>query len=761
MSTGANIGYDAHAIEARRQAAWRERDATRTPAVLDDQPHLYIKPSAPFTSGNVHIGHVRSYSIGDAYARFRRARGDRVLFAFGLDAFGLPAELGAIAGGVPPSEWVARCAEHMTGQLQRLGFSFDWERTFMSSDPIMYRWSQWLFLTLLEAGLVYRGTGNVDWCDTCQTTLATIQVEDGLCWRCHNPVRLIERPTWYLRVSAYTQENDRRLDELAGGGRWDEVALASQRFVLGRVDGVEVELGEGAAGPSLSVFTPHADSLELARFVLLSPKHPEIDSWAADPAVHAGLEELRSGGLERSSRDARKIALIDTGRSLPAPVGDGWLPVLISPAVDGRFGATAVFGMPEHDRTDEVIAERLPELLGASRVDANDADADAPARAAGKTSPPRTAVRYKADDFSISRQRSWGTPIPIVYCETHGAVPIAKEQLPVLLPLDITPTGAGNPLAELEEFVQTTCPLCGGPAERETDTLDCHFDALWLWVPVCVPPESREQTLEEILALADLRHWLPSERVVAGSDSGNFVFDQRIVTKALRDLGPLEFLADGEPFAGCLFHEMVISDGRKMSKHLGNVVDPDALVDRYGADTVRLAVLYAARPQKTLNWSDSAVLRAHRFLTQVWDFTQAQIAAAEQLAPEESAAPEAQVDGEPVRDTSEHLRVKLAQWCERGAQKITEDMEGLEMHSAVRNVMRLFDRIKDFDKRVVARQGALTRADSDALAQALALLAQLLGPFAPHMAEELWLALGNEENGPQTPWPGVSLQAVA
>jgi leucyl-tRNA synthetase len=761
MSAGANIGYDAHAIEARRQAAWRERGAARTPAVLDDQPHLYIKPSAPFTSGNVHIGHVRSYSIGDAYARFRRARGDRVLFAFGFDAFGLPAELGAIAGGVPPSEWVARCAEHMTGQLQRLGFSFDWERTFMSSDPIMYRWSQWLFLTLLEAGLVYRGTGNVDWCDTCQTTLATIQVEDGLCWRCHNPVRLIERPTWYLRVSAYTQENDRRLDELAGGGRWDEVALASQRFVLGRVDGVEVELGEGADGPSLSVFTPHADSLELARFVLLSPKHPEIDSWAADPAVHAGLEELRSGGLERSSRDARKIALIDTGCSLPAPVGDGWLPVLISPAVDGRFGATAVFGMPEHDRTDEVIAERLPELLGASRVDANDADADAPARAAGKTSPPRTAVRYKADDFSISRQRSWGTPIPIVYCETHGAVPIAKEQLPVLLPLDITPTGAGNPLAELEEFVQTTCPLCGGPAERETDTLDCHFDALWLWVPVCVPPESREQTLEEILALADLRHWLPSERVVAGSDSGNFVFDQRIVTKALRDLGPLEFLADGEPFAGCLFHEMVISDGRKMSKHLGNVVDPDALVDRYGADTVRLAVLYAARPQKTLNWSDSAVLRAHRFLTQVWDFTQAQIAAAEQLAPEESAAPEAQVDGEPVRDTSEHLRVKLAQWCERGAQKITEDMEGLEMHSAVRNVMRLFDRIKDFDKRVVARQGALTRADSDALAQALALLAQLLGPFAPHMAEELWLALGNEENGPQTPWPGVSLQAVA
>src|ERR1700677_2761368 len=214
MSDAANTRYEPGALETRRQAAWARDDAFRTPSPAQEQTSIYIKPSAPFTSGNIHMGHVRSYSIGDAYARFRRARGDAVLFAFGFDAFGLPAELGAIAVGEPPSEWVSRCAAHMTAQLQRLGFSFDWERTFMSSDPIQYRWSQWLFLTLLEAGLVYRGTGTVDWCDTCQTTLATIQVEDGLCWRCHNPVRLIERPTWFLRVSAYTAENDRRLDEL-------------------------------------------------------------------------------------------------------------------------------------------------------------------------------------------------------------------------------------------------------------------------------------------------------------------------------------------------------------------------------------------------------------------------------------------------------------------------------------------------------------------------------------------------------------------
>jgi leucyl-tRNA synthetase len=743
--------YDPQTIEARRQTAWRARDAFRTPALTEGQPRKYIKPSAPFTSGNIHIGHVRSYSIGDAYARFSRARGDAVLFAFGFDAFGLPAELGAIAGGVPPSEWVARCAEHMTGQLERLGFSFDWSRTFMSSDAIMYRWSQWLFLQLLEAGLVYRGTGNVDWCDTCQTTLATIQVEDGLCWRCHNPVRLIERPTWFLRVSAYTQENDRRLDELAASDKWDEVALASQRFVLGRVDGVEVELS-AADGAQLTVFTPHTDALAQARFVLVSPKHPEIDALASAPDVRERLEELRSGGLERSSRDARMFALVDTGRTLPAPAGGPPLPVLISPGVDGRFGATAVFGIPKQDRTDEVIAERLPALLGSSR--ANDA-----AVPAVEASPPRPAVRYKADDFSISRQRSWGTPIPIVYCATHGAVPVEEEQLPVLLPLEITPTGAGNPLAELEEFVQTTCPLCGGPAERETDTLDCHFDALWLWVPVCVPPESRAESLEQILALGDLRHWLPSERVVAGSDSGNFVFDQRIVTKALRDLGPLAFLEDGEPFAGCLFHEMVISDGRKMSKHLGNVVDPDALVERYGADTVRLAVLYAARPQKTLNWSDSAVLRAHRFLNQVWTFSQAHLARAQELAA--AAAEPETIDGgddgesEPIRDTTEHLRRKLAQWCEKAVEKTTAELESLETHSAVRNVMLLFDRIKDFEKRVLARQEELSAADRAALNEALGVLIQMLGPFAPHISEELWIAFGNEADT-QTPWPGVS-----
>jgi leucyl-tRNA synthetase len=719
----APAGYDPRAIEERRQREWEERDAFRTPPVEEGRTGIYIKASAPFTSGNVHIGHVRSYAIGDAYARFQRARGEPVLFAFGFDAFGLPAELGAIANGESPSEWVARCAEHMTGQLKRLGFSFDWERTFMSSEEIMYRWSQWLFLTLLDADLLYRGSGSVDWCENCQTTLATIQVENGTCWRCHNPVRLIQRPQWYLRISAYLQENDRRLAELE---KWDETSLASQRFVLGRTDGVELE-ARAPDGRQLTVFTPHTEGLARARFVLMSPKHPEVELWAGDPAVHAQLEEMRLGGWERSSRSADSIALVNTGCALTLAGGTSPLPLLISPVVDERFGATAVLGIPEHDRTDEVIAERLSEVL--------------PMGPGGEIAGARLAVRYKADDFSISRQRSWGTPIPIVYCEGCGAVPVPIEQLPVALPLDLKPTGAGNPLAEREDFVNTPCPRCGAPGRRETDTLDCHFDALWLWIPACVPASERARPVEEILALADLRAWLPSERLVAGSDSGNFMFDQRITTKALRDIGPLAFLAGGEPFAGALMHEMVIRDGRKMSKHLGNVVDPDELVEAYGADTVHMAVLWAARPQKSLNWSDSAVQFCHRFLHNLWAYSHARFAQ--------------RVEDSGTLDPAhtEHLRRRLEKWCEIAVAKITAELAELEMHKAVRNAIRLLDRVKDFESRVLERSGALCREDHEALREALGLTARVLIPFAPHIGEELWLASGLAEPGVDPPWP--------
>ncbi len=332
MADSTHNRYEPHAIEARRQAAWRAREAFRTPPLAASSPggeeraHLYIKPSAPFTSGNVHIGHVRSYSIGDAYARFRRARGEDVLFAFGFDAFGLPAELGAIAGGESPKEWVDRCAAHMTGQLQRLGFSFDWERSFMSSDPVMYRWSQWLFLTLLDAGLIYRGTGNVNWCDNCQTTLASIQVEaGGTCWRCHGPVRLIQLPQWYLRISAYLEENDRRLGERAASGKWDEVALASQQIVLGRVErgGARHGLRRGSRADGVHAPCRGAPAGALRADVRPPPRRGRVGGRRrrARGARGAALRRLgaeRAGGGDDPGDRHRAYAVASGRRAAPA-----------------------------------------------------------------------------------------------------------------------------------------------------------------------------------------------------------------------------------------------------------------------------------------------------------------------------------------------------------------------------------------------------------------------------------------------------------
>jgi len=733
--------YDASRIEATRQAAWEQRGDFEAPRPAAGQARVYVKPSSPFTSGNLHMGHVRDYSIGDAYARFRRARGDAVLLGFGFDAFGLPAELAAIERQEPPAEWVAQCGERMLGQMRRLGFSFDYDRVFYSSDEGQYRWSQWLFLTLLEAGLIYRDDATVDWCDTCQTTLASIQVEDGRCWRCHNEVRLIRRPTWFLRITPYLDENDRNTEELEN---WDDLSLSTQRYILGRSDGVELDL-EGDGGP-LTVFTPHRGAVGLASFVLLSPRHPEVDAWVADATVREQLEQMRSGGWDRSARDARSVPVFDTGSSLTAADGTE-LPVLISPLVDARFGPTAALGIPAVDEADRGLAARIERVPGfvEPEEDGEEAKADTAGGGAAAAAVPgtREAKRYRANDFSISRQRSWGTPIPVVHCEACGVVPVPVEDLPVVLPRDIRPTGEGNPLAERPDFVDVDCPGCGAAAKRETDTLDCHFDALWLWVPAAVPPEDRAELMFEH---PDLKEWLPAERLVAGGDSGGFVFDQRIVTKALRDIGPFAFLADGEPFAGCLFHEMVIADGRKMSKHLGNVVNPDELVERYGADTVRLAILYAAGPAKTLNWSDGALRFANRFLRNLWTYSHDRFAALAEAPHDPEAAAE-----------TEFMRDRLRKWCDNGLARITDDVEQLQMHKAIRNLTRLFERIQDFEKRVVARRGQLDRADAEAQVAALVLLAGALSPFAPHAAEELLLGSGQIEPAAlPAAWPGAA-----
>ncbi len=745
--------YDPARLEPERQAAWLQRGDYEAPTPPPDgERGVYVKSSSPFTSGNLHMGHVRDYTIGDAYARFQRARGRDVLMGFGFDAFGLPAELAAIERQIPAAEWVQQCGERMVGQMQRLGYSFDYDRLFYSSDEGQYRWSQWLFLVLHEMDLIYLDDATVDWCDTCQTTLATIQVEEGgTCWRCHNEVRLIRKPTWFLKITPYLEENDANM-ALLEQWPWDEIALATQRYILGRADGVEVDLA-GPAG-ALTVFTPHADHAGLASFVLLSPRHPEVDAWV-EGEVREALEQLRSGGWEREARDAKAVPVVDTGKNIPGPDGSKDLPVLVSPLVDARFGPTAALGIPAVDEADRDVAARFPGRVELPAGAANDTAAAAgESGEEGGAAPPSAPVecaretkRYRANDFSISRQRSWGTPIPIIHCPDHGPVPVPEADLPVVLPRDLVATGEGNPLAERPDFVDVECPKCGTAAKRETDTLDCHFDALFLWVPATVPPADRATRM---FTHPESRKWLPAERQVAGADSGGFVFDQRVVTKALRDHGEFDWMPEGEPFEGVLFHEMVIADGRKMSKHLGNVVDPDALVEQFGADTVRVAVLWAAGPAKTLNWSDAAVRFGNKFLRSFWTYAHDRFVELEGAKHDPAKAAE-----------TEKQREKLRSWCENGLARIADDIAELQMHKSIRNLTRLFERIQQFEKQLKKR-GQLDKVDAEALVVAILLLAQALQPFAPHTAEGILLNSGRFTSD-ELPgaWPDAAAIPVA
>jgi leucyl-tRNA synthetase len=714
--------YTPAAIEERWQQAWREARAFATPTDGPIENAAYIFSACPFTSGSAHMGHIRSYSISDAYARFLRMSGRDVLFSIGFDAFGLPSEIGAIKNELTPQEWVQQCRERMHAQFDRLGYSFDWEREWVTSHPELYRWTQWLFLQLLRAGLVYHAEGQVDWCDTCKTVLASLQVEDGTCWRCHNPVRLVQRSQWYLGVSRYLEENERGI-ELLGG--WNAAAVGAQRTMLGRIDGVELDAST-LEGTPLTIFTPHKDAVMQGEFVAISPAHPDVEQWAGDDEVRAKLEQVQRVGVQRDERSAGTAPIIDTGRALGIPGFQKPIPVVITPAVDDRFGHTAVLGIPAVDRVDAQLAQRV-----------KPASAFAWKLPSGKPKL-RNAARYRARDFPVSRQRAWGAPIPLVHCEQCGTVPVPEDQLPVRLPDDLRPTGEGNVLAERDDYKACACPQCGGAAERETDTLDCHVDGLWQWLPFSVPAAEREHAM---FSSEELRRWLPVHIVIWGADGGGSMFDQRMTAKFLRDEGVLPHLADGEPHERVLMHEMVHLDGRKMSKHLGNVVDPDALLERVGADTLRLAVLYAAAPTNILTWTDQPLQYCQRWLRNFWDWALPRLEGVGEV-------------GEPDEEEGAvKLRRRLAGWHEVAVRRITENLEGLETHRAARNVMTLVERIRDFERRVLKAQDQLTPSDQAAMLGALLDAVRMLSPLAPHIAEELWAAAGQEGLVANAAWP--------
>jgi leucyl-tRNA synthetase len=722
-----DTGYDPAVIEPKWQRAWRDANAFQTPAqAVAGVKDAHVLNSHPFTSGAAHMGHVRSYSIGDSQARFRRARGEAVLYALGFDAFGLPAELGAIEHGLPPRKWVDTCAARMREQFDELGFSFDWSRTFMSCDEDIYRWSQWLFLVLLEAGFIYEREGSIDWCDSCSTVLARAQVDNGECWRCHGPVRLVRRSQWYVRGSAYAEENDRRLEELV---HWNKGAIGAQRSVLGRVDGVELD-AKTLDGLELTLFTPHVEAIETAEYALLSPNHPDIARWTGAPGVREQLALLRDAGWQRDDRKLEEVTVIQTSLSVFAPGIPRPLPVLVSPSVDARFGPTAVLAVPSVDRTDGAIHAQLGSSTsrGALRHGGVWRGKQAPLQT-------RPAKRFRAGDFPISRQRAWGTPIPIVHCDACGTVPVPLDQLPVRLPQDLVVTAEGNALLERPDFLECACPACDGPARRETDTLDCHFDAGSQQYPLPAPTADRGRSL---LTHPELARWVPVELYINGADTGQFVLDQRTISKMLRDLGHFTWLPDGECYRTTFTHEMVQLDGRKMSKHLGNTVTPQEIVERIGADALRLATLHAAAPAKAFTWDESLLTYARGFLRRLWAFAEPRLSAADGPVDE--------------LDRADGLRRRLGGWCDTAVAKVTENYERLDPHRATRNVMTLLDRIEDFETRVLAHR-ELTAEDRDAVVYALCLLLRLLAPVTPHIAEELWSRTGAEGFIGDAGWP--------
>jgi leucyl-tRNA synthetase len=713
--------YDFEAVELKWQARWAEEKVNATPDPGTGTP-TYVFNTPPFTSGEAHMGHVRSYSIGDTYARFRRAQGDAVLYSLGFDAFGLPSELGALAHDMSPEQWVEQCCERMRAQFTRLGLSCDWSRSFVSSDPEMYRWSQWLFLQLLERDLVYQQDGQVEWCGSCRTVLANLQVEDGRCWRCDGPVELVNRNQWYLRRSAYNAENHSHLEEMT---EWSDIALAAQRATLGLVEGVEFE-AQCLDGSSMTVFTTFPDAIEEGEFVLVSPNHPELERWTATADVAEALKQLRRGGGGRDERRDASLVAVSTGGLAMVPGIKDPVPILISPSVDGRVGPTALLGIPSHDGSDRALEEYVPEQQLGMKW-----------KAAGSKAKVKPAVRYRAGDFTISRQRAWGAPIPLVHCEACGTVPVPEAELPVRLPEDLA-TKPGAALDSFPEFLACSCPNCGKPARRETDTLDCHIDAAWSHFPHAVPPEGRS---EGMFDHPDLGEWLPVRQLVQGADNGQFSLNMRLGAKLLRDVGAIDFLPDGEPFRASLMHEMVQKDGRKMSKHLGNVIAPQDLVAEYGADAVRFAVLYAAAPGKSFNWNEHALRHCASFLRGFWEYAQPR------LEERRSLPEDAQID------SSDKWRSRLAHWCDTGVARITKNFETLAMHQATRNLMRFVERVQDFEGRVLKQRGALEEADRDALALALLQVTRLLAPISPHIAEELWQRAGREGLVGDAPWP--------
>ncbi|WP_287007293.1 leucine--tRNA ligase, partial [Candidatus Aquicultor secundus] len=633
--------YNHKAIEEKWQKRWGEEDIYRT---VEDpsKPEKYILEMFPYPSGNLHMGHVRNYSIGDVVARYNKMNGYNVLHPIGYDAFGLPAENAAIKRGIPPQKWTFSNIESMREQLKQLGLSYDWSREVVTASPDYYKWGQWMFLKFYERGLAFRKKATVNWCPGCETVLANEQVVAGVCWRCGTPAELRELEQWFFKITDYAE---RLLDDLELLDGWPERVRIMQRNWIGKSEGAYVDFQIKGSDRKITVFTTRPDTLYGATFFLLAPEHPMVDELVKGTDYEAGAREFRhkvarETEIDRTSAEKEKNGFF-TGVYVINPVNGEELPVYLADYVLMGYGTGAVMAVPAHDQRDfefatkyglpiRIVIQPAGEMINPTMmaqafegegVMVNSGPFDGTPQTEGvknvteylqKKGVGEPAINYRLRDWLISRQRYWGNPIPMVYCEKCGLVPVNEDDLPVILPENIEITGVGgSPLSRDADFVNTTCPKCDGPAKRETDTMDTFIDSSWYFLRYCSP---HEDTLPFARDAVD--YWMPVDQYIGGIEHAVLhLLYSRFFTKVLYDMGMVSVV---EPFVNLLTQGMVIKDGAKMSKSKGNVVDPGKIIGKYGADTARLFILFASPPEKELEWSDRGVEGSYRFLNRVW-----------------------------------------------------------------------------------------------------------------------------------------------
>ena len=771
--------YEPQTVERKWQQRWRESRAfevTEDP----DRPKFYCLVMFAYPSGHAHVGHVRNYMIGDVVARMKRMRGFNVLHPFGWDAFGLPAENAAIEHGTHPETWTLDNIAHMKGQLQRLGISYAWDREFATCERDYYKWNQWLFLKMYERDLAYRRRSSVNWCPSCRTVLANEQVVDGACWRCHSEVEVRELEQWFLRITHYADEL------LAGADRlenWPEKVLTMQRNWIGRSEGALVRFPlSGSGGDTdepepIEVFTTRIDTIYGATFVLLAPEHGLVDRIAAespDPAAfRSRVQEFRA--LDRTARLTGQIEKegFDTGRKAVNPFTRKAVPVWIANFVLAEYGTGAIMAVPAHDQRDFEFARKygLPvtvviqpdeaEPLSGETLTVASAEpgrlvesgeftglASAEAivamtAAAGKRRTGRGEVQFRLKDWGISRQRYWGTPIPIVYCKTCGAKAVPYEELPVELPRVEGFSGRGDsPLAQVPEFVNTTCPACGGPARRETDTMDTFVDSSWYFYRYCDPKNDQAP-----FDPATVKYWGPIDFYSGGVEHAILhLIYSRFFCKVFRDLGLVEH---DEPFTRLLTQGMVLRNGAVMSKSKGNVVDPDDMTAAYGADALRLYEMFVAPPEKEIEWTDAGLEGSFRFLGRVWRLAQPFAATfAAGSIPDPGTIDLGDADRAKRRKTHDTIR------------RVSADLDPrVHLNTAISALMELVNELYAYCERerigpFAPETGAVPRPAALAVAkEAVEALVLLLSPFTPHLAEELWETLGHADGVVAAGWP--------